>query len=64
MVDGASGLGVVVALSTGLAACGSSGGSKTATAAKGATTKALQKVNVAYTASPFPSIVNNRAGLL
>jgi ABC-type nitrate/sulfonate/bicarbonate transport system substrate-binding protein len=63
LIDGAVGLGAVSLLSTGLIACGDNSPSGSA-AGGGSGAKKATKIRVAYTASAFPSIVNNRAGLL
>jgi ABC-type nitrate/sulfonate/bicarbonate transport system substrate-binding protein len=62
LIDGAVGLGAVSLLSTGLIACGDDSSSGSA-AGGGGSAKKSTKIRVAYTASAFPSIVNNRAGL-
>lgn len=66
LIDGAVGFGTVAVLGTGLAACGSDDDDEgtDSAASNGEGGGAASKVKVAYTASAFPSIVNNRAGLL
>ncbi len=64
LIDGAVGIGTVTLLSTGLIACGDDDASDSAAGGGGGDgAKKAAKVRVAYTASAFPSIVNNRAGL-
>ena len=63
IIDGAVGLSAVSFLSTALVACGGDDSSSSSSSSTSGSANKSTKVRVAYTATAFPSIVNNRAGL-
>jgi ABC-type nitrate/sulfonate/bicarbonate transport system substrate-binding protein len=63
IIDGAMGLSAVSFLSTALVACGGDDSSSGSSSGASGSANKSTKVRVAYTATAFPSIVNNRAGL-